>query len=103
MGRFDYVRDVFKELGVNEHFWKVRSRLRGSSTFPENNKITRRPACAPAAGPFEMGQRPNHSKTSLRLIKYQLRLTAPAREQQDIWNMQPLTCESSTFPVNVEI
>ena len=23
MGRFDYVRDVFMELGVNEHFWKV--------------------------------------------------------------------------------
>jgi len=23
MGRFDYVRDVFKELGVQEHFWKV--------------------------------------------------------------------------------
>ena len=23
MGRFDYVRDVFMELGVKEHFWKV--------------------------------------------------------------------------------
>ena len=23
MGRFDYVRDVFMELGVHEHFWKV--------------------------------------------------------------------------------
>ena len=23
MGRYDYVRDVFIELGVNEHFWKV--------------------------------------------------------------------------------
>lgn len=23
MGRFDYVRDVFMELGVEEHFWKV--------------------------------------------------------------------------------
>ena len=23
MGRFDYVRDVFMELGVREHFWKV--------------------------------------------------------------------------------
>jgi molybdopterin molybdotransferase len=23
MGRFDYVRDVFKGLGVQEHFWKV--------------------------------------------------------------------------------
>jgi molybdopterin molybdotransferase len=23
MGRFDYVRDVFMELGVTEHFWKV--------------------------------------------------------------------------------
>ena len=23
MGKFDYVRDVFMELGVKEHFWKV--------------------------------------------------------------------------------
>ena len=23
MGRFDYVREVFLELGVQEHFWKV--------------------------------------------------------------------------------
>jgi len=23
MGRYDYVRDVFMELGVQEHFWKV--------------------------------------------------------------------------------
>ena len=23
MGRFDYVRDVFLDLGVEEHFWKV--------------------------------------------------------------------------------
>jgi len=23
MGRYDYVREVFKELGVTEHFWKV--------------------------------------------------------------------------------
>jgi len=23
MGRYDFVRDVFKELGVEEHFWKV--------------------------------------------------------------------------------
>ena len=23
MGRYDYVRDVFIELGVEEHFWKV--------------------------------------------------------------------------------
>ena len=38
MGRFDYVRDVFIELGVEEHFWKVAQKPGKPLFFGSGNK-----------------------------------------------------------------
>ena len=38
MGRFDYVRDVFIELGVKEHFWKVAQKPGRPLFFGTGNK-----------------------------------------------------------------
>ena len=40
MGRYDYVRDVFMDLGVKEHFWKVAQKP-GKPLFfgSEKNKL----------------------------------------------------------------
>ena len=38
MGRFDYVRDVFIDLGVEEHFWKVAQKPGRPLFFGTGNK-----------------------------------------------------------------
>jgi len=38
MGRYDYVREVFMDLGVKEHFWKVAQKPGKPLFFGTNNK-----------------------------------------------------------------
>ena len=38
MGRYDYVREVFIDLGVKEHFWKVAQKPGKPFFFGTNNK-----------------------------------------------------------------